>query len=117
MEIIRSEIESIWENFEKSCLEKTPYDLKYWKNFWIKHFGQNYKLEFIYNDSFFIPLKIEDNIGSIIGGKDIVDYNNILYLPDKSNFEEFLEKIFQTNIQTLRLFSILILWIQFMLLN
>ena len=81
-----SDIFNIWESFLKKSTEKTPYDQMFWKNIWINHFSKDYKFEYIYNEDFFVPLKINDSIASIIGDKDIVDYNNILSINQNQNY-------------------------------
>ena len=67
-----SDIVNIWESFLKKSTEKTPYDKMIWKNTWINHFSNGYKFEYLHNEDFFVPLKINDSIASIIGDKDIV---------------------------------------------
>lgn len=105
--MISSKIENIWKNFEENCKEKTPYDLMFWKSIWLKHFSEGYNFEYIYNDNVFIPIKIKDSIGSIIGDKDIVDYNNILLLNQNfSDFEDLINRIFALKINKFELFSI-----------
>ena len=73
-------INQTWNDFEKACLEKSPYDLQIWKEIWLNHFSEDYDFKYIKNDNFFIPLKYKNSEASIIGDKDIVDYNNILYI-------------------------------------
>tara|TARA_B100000678_G_C18214710_1_gene504834 strand:+ start:1582 stop:2535 length:954 start_codon:yes stop_codon:yes gene_type:complete len=102
-----SDIFNIWESFLKKSTEKTPYDQMFWKNIWINHFSKDYKFEYIYNEDFFVPLKINDSIASIIGDKDIVDYNNILSINQNlSKFEEILDQIFSLDIKIFQIFSI-----------
>lgn len=102
-----SKIQNIWNNFEEKCIEKTPYDLIIWKRIWLKHFSEEYNFEYIYNNNFFIPIKFKDSKGSIIGDKDIVDYNNILFLKDDfSDFNDLMDKIFTFEINKFELFSI-----------
>ena len=102
-----SDIVNIWESFLKKSTEKTPYDQMIWKNNWINHFSNGYKFEYLYNEDFFVPLKIKDSIASIIGDKDIVDYNNLLSINQNfSKFEEILDQVFSLNIKTIQLFSI-----------
>ena len=102
-----SDINNIWESFLEKNPEKTPYDHMIWKNIWINHFSYDYKFEYFYNDDFFVPLKIKDSTASIIGDKDIVDYNNLLsnnYIPSK--FEEILDQVFSRDLNIFQLFSI-----------
>ena len=96
-----------WNDFEKACLEKSPYDLQIWKEVWLNHFSEDYDFEYIKNDNFFIPLKYKNSEASIIGDKDIVDYNNILYINnEKKDFEDLINQIFDLNINKLILYSI-----------
>jgi hypothetical protein len=96
-----------WNDFEKACLEKSPYDLQIWKEIWLNHFSEDYDFEYIKNDNFFIPLKYKNSEASIIGDKDIVDYNNILYINnEKKDFEDLINQIFDLNINKLILYSI-----------
>ena len=61
----------------------------------------------IYIMKTFLCHKIKDSIASIIGDKDIVDYNNILSIKqDFSKFEEILDQIFSLNIKIFQIFSI-----------
>ena len=65
-----------------------------WKKIWLDHFSENYNFEYVFNTNFFLPIKFRDFEGSIIGDKDIVDYNNILYKDnDTADFEDLLNKI------------------------
>ena len=52
-----SNIVNIWESFLKKSTEKTPYDEMIWKNTWINHFSNGYKLEYLYNEDFLCRLK------------------------------------------------------------
>lgn len=100
-------INQTWNDFEKACLEKSPYDLQIWKEIWLNHFSEDYDFKYIKNDNFFIPLKYKNSEASIIGDKDIVDYNNILYINDeKKDFEDLINQIFDLNINKLILYSI-----------
>ena len=102
-----SDIVNIWESFLKKSTEKTPYDQMIWKNTWINHFSDGYKLEYLHNEDFFVPLKIKDSIASIIGDKDIVDYNNLLSVNQNfSKFEQILDQVFSLNIKIFQIFSI-----------
>ena len=102
-----SDIVNIWESFLKKSTEKTPYDQMIWKNTWINHFSNGYKFEYLHNEDFFVPLKINDSIASIIGDKDIVDYNNFLSINQNfSKFEEILDQVFSLNIKSFQIFSI-----------
>ena len=102
-----SDIVNIWESFLKKSTEKTPYDQMIWKNTWINHFSDGYKFEYLHNEDFFVPLKIKDSIASIIGDKDIVDYNNLLSVNQNfSKFEEILDQVFSLNIKIFQIFSI-----------
>ena len=65
-------INQTWNDFEKACLEKSPYDLQIWKEIWLNHFSEDYDFKYIKNDNFFIPLKYKNSEASIIGDKDIV---------------------------------------------
>ncbi len=97
----------IWNKFEETCTNKSPYDLMIWKKIWLDHFSENYNFEYVFNTNFFLPIKFRDFEGSIIGDKDIVDYNNILYKDnDTADFEDLLNKIFKFDIKKLFFYSI-----------
>jgi len=105
--LISSKIENIWKDFEENCKYITPYDLMFWKSIWLKHFSEGYNFEYIYNGNLFVPIKIQDSIASIIGDKEIVDYNNILIVNDNfSDFEDIINRIFTLKINKFELFSI-----------
>ena len=67
-------LDEIWNKFEETCTNKSPYDLMIWKKIWLDHFSENYNFEYVFNTNFFLPIKFRDFEGSIIGDKDIVDY-------------------------------------------
>tara|TARA_Y100000768_G_scaffold353131_1_gene305210 strand:- start:15713 stop:16657 length:945 start_codon:yes stop_codon:yes gene_type:complete len=96
-----------WNDFEVSCSDKSPYDLRIWKEVWLRHFSEDYNFEYISNSNFFVPLKYRDFEASIIGDKDIVDYNNILYIEnERKDFLDLIDQVFELDINRFTLYSI-----------
>lgn len=96
-----------WNDFERTCLHKSPYDLQIWKEIWLNHFSEGYDFAYIKNSNFFIPIKYRNSEASIIGDKDIVDYNNILHMEyTRNDFEDLINQIFNLDINKLILYSI-----------
>ena len=96
-----------WEDFESKSIDLTPFDKFSWKKIWVNSFDENYNYQLAYNHNFFIPIKILNDHATFIGDKDVVDYNNLL--SKENNIDDFLDllnKIFQTKISKLSLYSI-----------
>ena len=96
-----------WEDFESKSIDITPFDKFSWKKIWVNNFDKNYNYQLAYNQNFFIPIKILKDHATFIGDKDVVDYNNLL--SKNNNIDDFLDllnKIFQTKISKLSLYSI-----------
>ena len=82
---------NIWKDFEENSSEVSPFDLLAWKKIWSQNLGANFDYKIFFNSNFFIPIKFSNLEASLIGDKDVVDYNAILYKNNK--FEDFNELI------------------------
>lgn len=98
---------NIWKDFEENSSEVSPFDLLAWKKIWSQNLGANFDYKIFFNSNFFIPIKFSNLEASLIGDKDVVDYNAILYKNNKfEDFNELIDQIFEEKISNFRIYSI-----------